>query len=1096
VAICFTEFRVLSTSEADLPTGLAAYIARARYRSRVTGETFDHRWRGRDLIWSGVFLPKNADPIYADPGALWSAMERAEIRRTPKRGPANKLTKRQHEELLARIDDPGEKCVAKEELVPVWRENAQLAYAVLLALPKELAPDQLKDLVRDFVNDELVRHGFACQVAIHTTDNHLTPNVHAHLLIATREIHGLEVGRKIRGALGRFAGHKEYGSFLAQSALGPDQWAAYQNNWFLRHGIDLRVDPKSPAPQTHVGRSMWVANSDALQAVKAEKAASRAAVTDEKILLELMTEGQPTVTEADVARVLERHGLTTDERKQLFARLLQNPNFLPLFDPRNGAFSGRFSSKQVRSQEHRIVDLARRLHGRKSPSGRKPTTPVIGLCRSPLTILEHPSEALRTQMMRDAEMSHLAAGYRVVPLAVTPPIAYWMSATGFPSAKTVEQALLDQTGGTAPAWNHKTCILINQADLLSAEETEQVLAAAVAAGARVILVSTGAPSYSLGRGGSFAAIRAVAGPTTISSDGDLATPSTPGGWRKGEVLPSIAFDAPRDRKGAIDPHEHRRKEELPVDLKPIEAPEQRPGTSSTRELDHGDPPSRLPAPRPWRHPDLPASLCSFYNLSCAADCQRVAEEARVLPADKLFRLLRSLPSINAGGAKPSAHPLATLTRQLWGYLRRSCLDVATGRTRTDCLRWSGVDSDESWHDREDLEPRQGFVDVRPLLADISLVDNDDWRKLLAHMAPFPVSALKDIVGGLDDLFERFYNNDDIKYAVSFAKLQIWVMGKDTGRDLVPEAAREDLWSLIPSADRIRRGLRLHDRGKPAAPILAATLSSTRSVTSPAEKSTTTPYKKPAQPSPEPLWLEYPDWSQNEKFFGDDPNSRSKFHMLNRATDAQRQTYQARLLEIFATCRHLGIRAWVGVGIDHLASWHRQNGAFGAEIDPKLDRAHEEAKHVIMAWKGSKSGLAAENPFTRGRLIFSLRKHTIDFLAATEREKQLRIAERFKVFHRHYSMPAHFNDLVTATQSAANYLRTVDPRQLDPLALAQLFRGVRAALAADLGEDAALIGCSPPAPQVSLTVSEKDVGSIRPDPAPVLSQPRPALPKTL
>jgi len=1071
VAICFAEFRVLSAAAADLPTGLAAYIARARYRSDVTGETFDHRWRGRDLIWSGLFLPDGADPIYAAPQKLWSAMERAEIRQTPKRDQPSRLTRKQHAELLARIDDPGEKRIAKDELASAWRDNAQLAFAVILALPKELSPAQLEDLVRSFVRDELLRHGFACQAAIHTSDDSGSPNIHAHLLIATREIDGLTIGNKIRGALGRFAGHKEYGSYLAQAALTPDGWAAYQNNYFLQHGINLQVDPKSPAPQTHVGPSMRVPNSDGLEAYKKEKVTSNEAIRDEKILLELMTEGRPTVTEAEVTRVLDRYGLTKEERNKLFFRLLKNPNFLPLFDHRTGALSGKFTSRHVRAQEHRIVDLARHLRDRRARSRQKEAFPPISDSRSSLIILEHSSEAARSEMMRLVDLIHLDADIRVVPLASTLPAAHLMSMGDFPGTKTVEQALSEQARGAAPAWNKKTCLLVDAADLLDPNQAEQLLAAAGAAGARVVLISVGAPRHAVGRGGSFAAIRAVVGPTALPVDDGPAAPPTQQGWRQGEVLPSIAFDAPRDRRGAIDPLEYREHQKAASSQAagPIKLPARDSGFSAagTRAQVHVVP--RLPAPRPWRHPDAPASLSDFYNLSSHADCRKVAKDAEALQPEALFRLLRSLPSIDTGGAKSSSHPLTMLHRQLWGLLRKAGLNVATGRTHVACLHDCSISSENSWKDRLDLKPRDGFVDVRSLLAPIDLIDNDDWRTLTIHMSPFPKSVLEDIVRGLDDLFDRFYNNDDVKYAIWFAKLQIWIVAKDSGRDLVSGTVREDLWSLVPAADRIRRGLRLHDRDKKAAPILAASLGSTWIQESKKEKSDRIQVAKPKARSHVPIWLGFEAWPSNKEFHGDNPNRTHRSVNLDAATNEQRRTYQASLLNMFNACRHFGIRAWVGVGINDLVEWHQKHNT---TPDPELTAAQKAAQPAIDAWKASRSGLANENPFLRGQAIWALRKRAIAFCTTDDRAKQLELAEKLLQYKQHSDMPAHHNDLVYYAHRAAAYLRTIDQRSFNPQILGQFVKDIKQRLAADIGEDALLIGNDTVTPQLGPVASSK------------------------
>ncbi|MCE2557164.1 MAG: MobA/MobL family protein [Acidobacteria bacterium] len=47
------------------------------------------------------------------------------------------------------------------------RKNSQVAPEIVVALPKELLPDQRRQLVRDFVSEQCVNRGMVAEVAYH-----------------------------------------------------------------------------------------------------------------------------------------------------------------------------------------------------------------------------------------------------------------------------------------------------------------------------------------------------------------------------------------------------------------------------------------------------------------------------------------------------------------------------------------------------------------------------------------------------------------------------------------------------------------------------------------------------------------------------------------------------------------------------------------------------------------------------------------------------------------------------------------------------------------------------------------------------------------
>jgi hypothetical protein len=128
-------------------------VAAAAYRAGVAladerlGMTFDFR-RKDGVEHREVMAPAGTPEHLLDREALWNAAERADRRK---------------------------------DSVP--------AREILIALPHELNAEQRRDLVRDFVQETLVKRGMIADVAIHTPGKEGDQrNYHAHILVTTREV--------------------------------------------------------------------------------------------------------------------------------------------------------------------------------------------------------------------------------------------------------------------------------------------------------------------------------------------------------------------------------------------------------------------------------------------------------------------------------------------------------------------------------------------------------------------------------------------------------------------------------------------------------------------------------------------------------------------------------------------------------------------------------------------------------------------------------------------------------------------------------------------------------------------------------------------
>ena len=132
-----------------------------------------------EIVHTEIILPPHAPPEYADRNTLWNAVEAIEKQ---------------------------------------W--NSQLARRFVLAIPRELPPEQYADLIRDYCREFFVSKGMIADFAIHDKGD---GNPHAHILLTmramdetgkwlpkSRKVYDLdENGERIRLASGRWKSHKE-----------------------------------------------------------------------------------------------------------------------------------------------------------------------------------------------------------------------------------------------------------------------------------------------------------------------------------------------------------------------------------------------------------------------------------------------------------------------------------------------------------------------------------------------------------------------------------------------------------------------------------------------------------------------------------------------------------------------------------------------------------------------------------------------------------------------------------------------------------------------------------------------------------------------
>ena len=156
----------------------AAYQSGERLFSEYDRKVKDYTGK-KEVVHSEILLPQNAPEEYRDRATLWNAVEKVENQ---------------------------------------W--NSQLARRMVIAIPKEIPPDQHIKLIREYCQAQFVSKGMCADFAIHDKGD---GNPHAHVMLTmraigedgkwlpkSRKVYDLdENGQRIRLPSGNWKSHKE-----------------------------------------------------------------------------------------------------------------------------------------------------------------------------------------------------------------------------------------------------------------------------------------------------------------------------------------------------------------------------------------------------------------------------------------------------------------------------------------------------------------------------------------------------------------------------------------------------------------------------------------------------------------------------------------------------------------------------------------------------------------------------------------------------------------------------------------------------------------------------------------------------------------------
>ena len=498
MAIQFARMRILTRSKGHCAVRSATYNARGAARSERTGEKYSFTDR-HDLEHHEILLPDGAPEEMHDFETLWNKAQFAEK-----------------------------------------RINSQEAKELLLALPDnpEITDEMRLEMTRGFVQDNFVKHGVGAQIDIHGPHEGLkneddtlqdaSVNYHAHVLVTTRRIDAQGMAEKARDLNGLFAK-----GYVMDGDKWGEVWRDYQNDYFMKSGLDIRVDETSLVPTEHIGPQRMRTEADVLAINRNHEAGKLATelMTNPERILEQLTLQKSSFSVDELNRYIDRHGFDEGTATEIFKSVIYSPEVLYTID-RNGELDERFTTRTVRAEETEALSLSLTLSKEKDAPLKVATQERIArshglsdeqqaamkasLSGKRLTVIRGKAGTGKSYALRAIKEGLVRSGKDVIGLAPTNMVASALREDGFDQAYTVHSFLFQDQHDRIKL-KEGTRLIVDEAAMLDSLTMKAFLAAAYKHRAGVILVGDDGQLSAIERGGLFSDISKLAGAAEITT---------------------------------------------------------------------------------------------------------------------------------------------------------------------------------------------------------------------------------------------------------------------------------------------------------------------------------------------------------------------------------------------------------------------------------------------------------------------------------------------------------------------------------------------------------------------------------------------------
>ena len=495
MAIYHFSAKVIGRSSGRSAVAAAAYRAAECLHDEKLGRDHDYTAKA-GVIHHEILLPEGAAPRWLDRATLWNEVEAGEKRR-----------------------------------------DAQLARDIEISLPRELGKAEAIRLAQDFMRQQFVARGMVADLNVHWTkaaDGELQP--HAHVMLTMREIMPAANGQAQEAGFG-----KKVVAWNDRGLLKDwrERWASLANERLCELGHDVRIDHRSYAdqdiplePQHKIGPAGMRRGHRGEEAERAAEHESIARRNGERIaeapeiVLDALTRQQSTFSKRDLARFVNRHTADAVQFADVLAKVEASPELVRLGV--DGRGQERFSTRTMLAVEQRMeaaaVSLSERQTHRVSLERRRDDA---GLGDEQKLALAHVTRARdltvvvgyagtgKSTMLGVARRAWEAEGYTVRGAALSGIAAEGLEGGAGISSRTVHSLLHAWSKGY-DALGARDVLVVDEAGMIGSRQMEQLLSAAAAAGAKVVLVGDPEQLQAIEAGAAFRAVAERVGAVEIT----------------------------------------------------------------------------------------------------------------------------------------------------------------------------------------------------------------------------------------------------------------------------------------------------------------------------------------------------------------------------------------------------------------------------------------------------------------------------------------------------------------------------------------------------------------------------------------------------
>ena len=480
MAIAFARISYHSRSQGHSAVAGAAYRAGVELKDNRTGEVHNFKKRS-DVIYSEILLPEGAYARFKDRETLWNVVEAVET-----------------------------------------RKNSQIAKDIVLALPKDLDLSLQIDLAKNFARTHFVQHGIVADIAIHS---HSDGNPHAHIYVSTRRL----LGDRFDKIKARDLEPDVVRGRVVDPQFWGEQWRDFQNDYFIKKGIDLVVDANHIFSQRHEGRvrsqSHYLKEENQLK----REASIEVAVNDPSSLLNILGTQYAVFSERDILRLVHKNTETIEQYDTALFGLKSHPDLILLGPGDDGR--DRYTTRANYQREVALAEHADLLNSRhQHPVNHdllKQAIHDFGLNAEQseaLNYIAHGGDISaivgragtgKSYMIKAAKHCWENSGYRVIGMAVSGIAAKGLEASSGISSRTIYSIKMQLALGKLEIGANDVLVM-DEAGMTDLHDFALIVDSVRNAGAKLVIIGDPSQLQPIGIGAPFRAITERIGFTELN----------------------------------------------------------------------------------------------------------------------------------------------------------------------------------------------------------------------------------------------------------------------------------------------------------------------------------------------------------------------------------------------------------------------------------------------------------------------------------------------------------------------------------------------------------------------------------------------------